>query len=123
MARFLKACGPGLGNGHSNGATDPVPEKVRLIINDIRVHGDAAVRRYSEMFDQWSPVGFRLSPDEIASIVADVPTQTMEDIKVAQSNIRLFAEAQRKSITDFEIETQPGVHLGQKNIPIESVGA
>lgn len=100
-----------------------VPGIVRGVIDDIRANGDAAVCKYSERFDKWSPTSFRLSNEDIESIIAKVPQQTIDDIKTVQDNVRTFALAQRKSINDFEMEIRPGVHLGQKNIPISSVGA
>ena len=100
-----------------------VADTVRGIIADIRERGDAAVREYSEKFDKWSPEHFRLTPDEIESYIAQVPKQALEDIKTVQTQVRHFAQKQRESLTDFEIETLPGVHLGQKNIPISAAGA
>jgi sulfopropanediol 3-dehydrogenase len=102
---------------------DEVAAVVRDVIADIRANGDAAVRLYSEKFDNWSPESFRLSPEQIAEIVATLPAQVIQDIETVQANVRAFATRQRESITDFEIETQPGVFLGQKNIPIQAVGA
>ncbi|GME44263.1 putative histidinol dehydrogenase protein [Neofusicoccum parvum] len=96
---------------------------VRGVIEDIRSNGDSAVRKYSEKFDKWSPASFKLSQKEIDDIIAACPRQLIDDIKQVQSNVRKFAEAQRNSIKDFEIETQPGVTLGQKNIPINTAGA
>ncbi|OJJ47365.1 hypothetical protein ASPZODRAFT_142099 [Penicilliopsis zonata CBS 506.65] len=96
---------------------------VHGVIADIRKNGDAAVRRYSDKFDQWSPASFRLSRAEIDAAIAACPAQTIEDIKTVQRNVRLFAEQQRESITDFEYEIQPGVFLGQRNLPIQRVGA
>ncbi|KAJ5443438.1 uncharacterized protein N7458_007310 [Penicillium daleae] len=96
---------------------------VRGVINDIRANGDRAVRTYSEKFDKWSPESFKLSPDEIQQIISTVPQQIIDDIKQVQENVRTFALAQRASLKDFELEIRPGVHLGQKNIPINSVGA
>ena len=100
-----------------------VPTIVREVIDDIRRDGDLAVRRYSDKFDKWSPPSFKLSEAEIERIVASVPQQTLDDIKEVQANVRRFAEAQRNSIQDFEVETAPGVFLGQRNNPIDSVGA
>ena len=100
-----------------------VPSIVRDIIQDVRRDGDGAVRRYSEKLDKWSPKSFKLSTDEIKSIITQVPKQTIEDILTVQENVRTFALAQRKTIVDMEMEIRPGVHLGQKNIPISSVGA
>lgn len=103
-------------------ATD-TPAIVRGVINDIRANGDNAVRAYSEEFDKWSPASFKLSQQEIQEIISTVPQQIIDDIKQVQANVRTFAVAQRASIKDFEMEIRPGVHLGQKNIPINSVGA
>lgn len=106
----------------TNSSSNKVPEIVSGVIAAIRSGGNAAVREYSEKFDRWSPESFKLSESEISKIIATVPDQTVKDIKAVQHNVRRFAEAQRKSITDFELEIEPGVHLGQKNIPIASVG-
>jgi sulfopropanediol 3-dehydrogenase len=100
-----------------------VAATVRDVLDDVRQRGDEAVRQYSEKFDNWSPESFRLSPQQIAEIVADVPAQAIRDIEFVQAQVRRFAQAQRDSITDFEVETLPGVHLGQKNVPISAVGA
>lgn len=100
-----------------------VREAVAAIIADVRARGDAAVRECSERFDRWSPERFRLERDEIDRIVATVPAQVRDDITVAQANIRAFAQAQRDSLRDFEVETLPGVFLGQRNIPVSSAGA
>lgn len=93
------------------------------MVNAIRTNGDAAVREYSEKFDKWSPEHFKLSPADIDAAIAKCPQQTIDDIKEVQENVRLFAEAQRDSLRDFEIEIRPGVHLGQKNVPVNTVGA
>ncbi|KAJ9501191.1 hypothetical protein H2202_002985 [Exophiala xenobiotica] len=121
MPTYLKQKNTG-GNKSASPQVD-VPKIVRDVISDIRENGDAAVRLYSEKFDRWSPKSFRLSEDEIQTIIAKVPQQTIEDIKTVQNNVRTFALAQRRSLGDFELEIRPGVHLGQKNIPISSVGA
>ena len=102
---------------------DQVAAVVRDVIADIRANGDAAVRLYSEKFDNWSPESFRLSQREIDEIVATLPAQVIEDIATVQTNVRNFATRQRESITDFDVETMPGVFLGQKNIPVQAVGA
>ena len=104
-------------------STVDVPSIVRGVLNDIRADGDKAVRNYSEKFDKWSPESFKLSPEQIQQIIATVPQQIIDDIKQVQENVRTFALAQRASLKDFEPEIRPGVHLGQKNIPINSVGA
>jgi histidinol dehydrogenase len=121
MPLYLKkATGSAAG---SAAAQESVTNTVKGVISDIRSNGDSAVRRYSEKFDKWSPPSFRLSQAEIDEIIAAVPEQTLKDIKEVQANVRAFAEAQRKSLNDFEIEIRPGVHLGQKNLPINAVGA
>ncbi|KAJ5641805.1 hypothetical protein N7490_005805 [Penicillium lividum] len=96
---------------------------VRGVIDDIRATGDKAVRSYSEKFDKWSPASFKLSQEEIQSIISTVPQQIIDDIKQVQENVRTFAVAQRACIKDFEMEIRPGVHLGHKNVPINSIGA
>jgi sulfopropanediol 3-dehydrogenase len=100
--------------------------KVRAVVEDtladIAKRGDAAVRELSAKFDKYEPANFRLSASEIEAAMSKVSSRDMEDIKYAQTQIRTFAEAQRASMTDIEIETQPGVILGHKNIPVQSVG-
>src|SRR6266702_1914699 len=95
---------------------------VEAIIGDVRTRGDAAVRELSERFDKWSPPSFRLSEDEIGALVAKVAPQTIDDITFAQAQIRNFAEIQRASLRDVEVETFPGVVLGHRHIPVGSVG-
>ncbi|ORY57228.1 histidinol dehydrogenase [Pseudomassariella vexata] len=100
-----------------------VSDIVKGVIEDVKVNGDKAVRSYSEKFDKWSPESFKLSDSQIQDIISKVSAQTIADIKEAQKNIRTFAEAQRASIKDFEVEIQPGVFLGQRNNPINRAGA
>ena len=100
-----------------------VRETAVEVISNIRARGDAAVREYSEKFDQWSPPEFRLTDEEIDRIVATVPDQAIADITTVQARVRRFAEAQMESLREFEVETDPGVFLGQKNIPVGSAGA
>lgn len=104
-------------------AQDEVSQRVRAIIADVRTEGDAAVRRYSETFDAWTPESFRLSPEQVEEIVATLPKQVIDDITFVQDQVRTFAEAQRASMTDVEVETLPGVLLGHRNVPIDSAGA
>ena len=100
--------------------------KVRGVVEstlaDVEQRGDAAVRALSEKFDRYSPKSFRLTPSEIEAAMQKVSARDMEDIKFAQDQIRGFAQAQRASMTDIEVETQPGVILGHRNIPVQSVG-
>ena len=104
--------------------TDELDRKVRKtvedILDDVRKRGDAAVREYSEKFDKWAPK--RLAKAEIDAILGKVPPQTVADIKFAQAQIRQFAEHQKAALRDVEVETLPGVRLGHRNIPVESVG-
>ena len=95
---------------------------VEDLLADIENNGDAAVRRLSEKFDQYSPPSFRLTENEIDAAMSKVSRRELDDIKFAQSQIRKFAEAQQASMTDIEVETMPGVILGHKNIPVQSVG-
>ena len=99
-----------------------VRSTVEGILADIETRGDTAVSELSEKFDNYAPENFRLSPSEIDAAMNKVSTRDMEDIEFAQTQIRRFAEAQRVSMTDIEIETLPGVILGHKNIPVQSVG-
>lgn len=111
-------------NETSTAGRDPqVVESVSRIIADIRERGDVAVREYSAEFDKWSPADFRLDKDEIERIVARVPAQVIEDITFAQKQVRHFAEQQLESLQAFEVETMPGVYLGQKHIPVAAAGA
>lgn len=100
-----------------------VSDIVKGVIDDIRANGDKSVRSYSEKFDKWSPPSFKLTESQIQECISKVSAQTIADIKEAQKNVRRFAEAQRASIKDFEVEIQPGVFLGQRNNPISTAGA
>jgi len=100
--------------------------KVRSIVEstlaDIEKRGDEAVRELAEKFDNYSPASYKLTEDEIQELIAQVSPRDMDDIKFAHDQVRKFAEAQRASMTDIEVETMPGVILGHKNIPVQSVG-
>jgi len=100
--------------------------KVTKIVEDtlqaIAEKGDEALREFSIKFDNYNPTSFKLSSAEIENLIKQVSKRDMEDIKFAQSQIRKFAQAQRDSMLDIEIETMPGVILGHKNIPVQSVG-
>ena len=105
-------------------ATDDarVRATVEQILLDIERDGDAAVRRYSEQFDKWSPASFRLTRAEIEAAYQELPQRTLDDIRFAQTQVRNFARVQRESMRDVEVETLPGVVLGHRNIPVNSVG-
>ncbi|MFN4098508.1 MAG: histidinol dehydrogenase [Pararhodobacter sp.] len=100
--------------------------RVRAVVEetlaDIEARGDAAVRDLSRRFDKYDPPRFRLTASEIEATLQKVGARDMEDIRFAQTQIRRFAEAQRASMTDIEVETLPGVILGHRNIPVQSVG-
>jgi sulfopropanediol 3-dehydrogenase len=95
---------------------------VEVTLAEIEANGDAAVRALSEKFDNYSPVNFRLSQAEIDALIAQLSAQELADIRFAQEQVRNFAQAQRDSMLDIEVETMPGVILGHKNIPVQSVG-
>ncbi len=119
MANYLKR----KGNTEKIREIDAQIQKtVENILADIESHGDTAVRELSVRFDNWSPNSFLLSKKEIDELIAIVPGQTIKDIQFAQTQIRNFAEVQRSALRDVEVETIPGVTLGHKNIPVESVG-
>jgi sulfopropanediol 3-dehydrogenase len=95
---------------------------VESMLDNVTQNGDTAVREYSTKLDKWSPESFRVSAEQAQEIIANLPKQVIDDIKFAQTQIRNFAQIQRESIKDVEIETLPGVFLGHKNIPVNSVG-
>jgi sulfopropanediol 3-dehydrogenase len=99
-----------------------VRSTVEAILSAIAVRGEAAVREYSERFDKWSPPSFKLSDSDIDQCVRALPQGVTEDIKFAQTQIRNFALTQRAALRDVEVETLPGVVLGHKNVPVNSVG-
>ena len=95
---------------------------VEAVLADISARGDAAIRDLSVKFDRYNPPSFRLTPSEIEAAIQKVAPRDIEDIRFAQTQIRRFAEAQRATMTDVEVETLPGVILGHRNIPVQSVG-
>jgi len=99
-----------------------VRDVVEQSLADIETRGDAAVRDLSARFDSYSPESFRLAPADVEALVAKVTPRDLEDIRFAQAQIRRFAEAQRASMQDVEVETLPGVVLGHRHIPVQSVG-
>ncbi|WP_018922716.1 histidinol dehydrogenase [Salsuginibacillus kocurii] len=119
MATFLKQ---GKTDQEKQEADTKVQNAVSGIIKDVEDRGDQAVRELSEKFDNWSPESFRLSSEQIEQVIADLPDDVIDDIKFAQEQIENFARHQRESIQDIEVETRPGVILGHKNIPVNSVG-
>ena len=119
MARYLKRGQPAEVTARED---DRVREAVERIIADIGSRGDAALREYSERFDRWSPDSFRLDAHEIEACRRSLSDRVIDDIRFAQAQIRNFAQAQRDALRDVEVETLPGVVLGHRNLPVNSVG-
>ena len=119
MARYLKR---GQDISVTKEADNKVRQTVEKILADIEARGDPAVREYSTTFDKWTPERFRLSSAEIEQAMGEVSAQDLADIRFAQEQVRNFATHQRNSLKDFEVETLPGVFLGQRNVPVASVG-
>lgn len=118
MARYIKE---GISEEASFASDMKVRKVVEDILDDIRNRGDEAVRELSMRFDDWNPESFKLSPEQIKEIIDSLPVQVIDDIKFAQEQVRGFAEHQLAALQDIEVETIPGVILGHKNIPVNSV--
>lgn len=97
-------------------------ETVEAALADIAARGDAAVRDMAAKFDGYTPESFRLSSEQIQELIATLTPREVEDIKFAQAQVRNFAQVQRDSMRDVEVETLPGVILGHKHIPVQAVG-
>ncbi|MEO0712668.1 MAG: histidinol dehydrogenase [Pseudomonadota bacterium] len=119
MARWLKH---GIDPDIKQKADAQVRATVEGILDDIDQRGDAATRDLSEKFDKWSPDNFRLTREEIDACYDELDAQAISDIKFAQEQVRNFAQIQRDALKDVEVETLPGVILGHKNVPVNSVG-
>jgi sulfopropanediol 3-dehydrogenase len=119
MVRYLKR---GMDAGSAKAADAQVRATVEAILTDVEARRDVAVRELSEKFDGWSPPAFKLSPAEIEAAIAAVPPRDLDDIRFAQAQVRNFAEKQRATLQDLEVETLPGVVLGHKHIPVSSIG-
>ncbi|MFO7875118.1 MAG: histidinol dehydrogenase [Desulfovermiculus sp.] len=119
MKQYIKK---GMEQGAVRQAGEAVQNTVQEMIADIEKRGHQAVRDYSKKLDSWEPEAFRLSKSEIDECIKSLDQQTREDIRFAQEQVRRFAKAQRECLQDLEIETLPGVILGHKNIPVNSVG-
>ena len=118
----MKVIKQGITKQAARDAEAKVRQVVEGILTEVEARGDEAVRELSARLDNWLPTSFRLSAEQIEAIMASLPAQTIDDIKFAQAQVRNFAQAQRASIHDIEVETLPGVTLGHKNIPVNSVG-
>jgi sulfopropanediol 3-dehydrogenase len=99
-----------------------VRQTVEAILADIEARKDLAVRDLSQKFDNWSPASFKLAPAEIERAIGQVKKRDIDDIKFAQAQVRNFAQKQKETLRDLEVETLPGVVLGHKNIPVNSIG-
>jgi sulfopropanediol 3-dehydrogenase len=119
MIRYLKR---GKDAASIAAADAQVRSTVEGILKDIEERGDDAVREYSKKFDQWDPASFTLSQADIEAAVKQLSAREVEDIRFAQTQIRNFAQIQRSSMVDVEVETLPGVVLGHKHIPMNAVG-
>ena len=118
MTRYLKEP-----KRQAESVTEEIRETVSIILSDVERRGTDAIREYSERFDDWSPVAFRVSQSDIESVVATVDPELEAHATFTLEQVRGFARAQRESLNDFEIETLPGVVLGQRHIPVQAVGA
>ncbi len=119
MIRYLKE---GVSAAQAKSDDAKVRATVESILADIEARGDVVVRELSEKFDKWAPPSFRLSADQIKGCYEKLDAQAIEDIRFAQEQVRNFAQHQRDALKDVEVETLPGVILGHKNIPMNSVG-
>ena len=119
MPRWLKR---GMDAGAIKAADAKVRETVESILAAVDARKDQAMQDLSKKFDNWSPKDFRLSPQEIERAIAQVPKRDLEDIKFAQAQVRNFAQKQRDTMHDLEVETLPGVVLGHRHIPVNSIG-
>jgi sulfopropanediol 3-dehydrogenase len=119
LARYLKRGADAAGIRAADAA---VRDTVQSILAAVETRGDAAVRELSERFDGWSPPSFRLSQSEIARALDQMAKRDLDDIAFAQAQVRGFAQKQRETLVDLEVETLPGVILGHRHIPIASVG-
>lgn len=119
MARWLKR---GMDTGAIKAADAKVRETVESILADIDARKDQAVKDLSKKFDEWAPTDFKLSAHEIERAIAQVPQRDLDDIKFAQAQVRNFALKQKETMHDLEVETLPGVVLGHRHIPVNSIG-
>ena len=119
MATYIKK---GIEAGEIEQADAKVRATVEGILTDIETRGDHAIRELSRKFDNWDPQTFRLSDAEIEAAISKVSKGDLDDIRFAQSQVRSFAQKQKACLEDLEVETMPGVVLGHRNLPVNSVG-
>jgi sulfopropanediol 3-dehydrogenase len=119
MARYLKR---GMDASAIKAADAKVRATVEQILEQIETGGDAAVRELSQQFDNWSPPSFKLAASEVERAISQVAKRDLDDIKFAQAQVRNFAQKQKETLRDLEVETLPGVVLGHSHIPVNSIG-
>ena len=119
MPRFLKR---GMDADTVEAADAKVRATVESILSDVKARGDAAIRDLSKQFDNWAPANFRLNEQDIERAISQVSKRDLEDIRFAQAQVRNFAQKQRETLQDLEVETLPGVILGHRHIPVNAIG-
>ena len=119
MARWLKR---GMDASAIKAADAKVRETVEGILAQVDEKKDAAIRDLSKKFDNWEPQDFRLTPSEVERAISQVSKRDLDDIKFAQAHVRNFAQKQKDTMKDLEVETLPGVVLGHRHIPVQSIG-
>ncbi|MFL4971611.1 MAG: histidinol dehydrogenase [Xanthobacteraceae bacterium] len=119
MARYLKR---GMDASAIKAADAKVRETVEGILAEIEARGEEAVRELSQKLDNWAPQSFKLEPDEIERAISQVAKRDLDDIRFAQTQVRNFAQKQKDTLKDLEVETLPGVVLGHRHIPVNSIG-
>jgi sulfopropanediol 3-dehydrogenase len=119
MPRYLKR---GMDTSAIEAADAKVRQTVESILDDVKKRGNAAIRDLSKKFDNWEPKEFKLTPAEVEKAISQVKKRDLDDIKFAQGQVRNFAQKQRDSMQDLEVETLPGVILGHRHIPVNSIG-
>jgi len=119
MPEYLKR---GLDASAIKAADAKVRETVETILADVEARGDAAVRELSQKFDNWAPANFKLTEQEIERAIGEMPKRDLDDIRFAQAQVRNFAQKQKETLKDLEVETLPGVVLGHRHIPVNSIG-
>src|SRR6202051_545539 len=119
MPRHLKR---GMDASAIKAADAKVRETVEAILADIEARKDKAVRDLSQKFDNWSPASFKLTPAEVERAIGQVKKRDLDDIKFAQAQVRNFAQQQKETLRDLEVETLPGGVLGHRHIPVNSIG-
>lgn len=119
MPQYLKR---GMDTSAVKAADAKVRETVEAILADVEARGDVAVRELSQKFDNWAPANFRLTEQEIERAIGEVPRRDLDDIRFAQAQVRNFAQKQKETLKDLEVETLPGVVLGHRHIPVNSIG-